>query len=469
MTEYDATVVGSGPNGLAAAITLAQTGRKVLLIEGSDSIGGGARTEELTLPGFRHDVCSAFHPLAMGSPFLSTLPLAEHGLEWCQPDIPLAHILNIDQSVLLHTDVAATAAGLGLDGALYMKTMQDLVGKWPQLSSHILGPLLRFPKHPTTLTRFANLGIRPATRSGFTTPESRALFAGCAAHAFLPLTHPFSGSFGWLLLMTGHLFGWPMARGGSGTITTAMAAYLRTLGGVIETGRWVTNLSEIPTTPITILDVAPSGLARIAGDRLPSGYLRSARRYRHGPAAFKVDYALDAPIPWTDPSLHRAGTIHLGGTAEQINEAETATYRGQLVDDPFMLIGQQSLFDDGRAPEGKHTAWVYAHVPNGSPTDIYESITDRINRHAPGFRDLILGHSVMDPSGLEKRNPNYVGGDISGGAHTFKQLVFRPYPQRNPYKTPIEGVYLGSASTPPGAGTHGMSGHHAARAALSQQ
>ena len=469
MADVDAVVVGSGPNGLSAAVTIARTGRSVLVIEGSKSVGGGARTEELTLPGFQHDVCSAFHPLAKGSPFLSTLPLAEHGLEWIEPDLPLAHTLGPGRSVLFHEDIAATAAGLGLDGAVYMKTMNKLVRMWPQISDQILGPLVGVPRHPLAMARFGLMGIPSAMRAAstrFQTVEAQALFAGAAAHAFLPLTNAFSASFGWLLLLTGHLFGWPIARGGSGSITQALAAYLETLGGKIETGRTVGSLDELPRTPITILDVGPSGFRRLAGDQLPGRYLRRVSRFRPGPAAFKVDYALDGAIPWKDADLGRAGTVHMGGTAERINQAETLTYHGQHAEEPFMLIGQQSLFDSRRAPAGKHTAWVYAHVPNGSTQDLFIDVTDRIERHAPGFKDLILAKHTISPAGFESRNPNYVGGDISGGAHTARQLVFRPFPQANPYATPISGVYLGSASTPPGAGTHGMSGHHAALAAL---
>lgn len=472
MRELDAVVVGSGPNGLSAAITIARTGRSVLVIEGADSVGGGARTEQLTLPGFHHDVCSAFHPLAKGSPFLSTLPLSEHGLEWIQPDLPLAHAMEPGRSVLFHRDVAATAAGLGLDGASYMETMSRLIRLWPLIADHVLGPLIRTPKHPLALARFGLMGAPSAMRiagSRFQTEDARALFAGAAAHAFLPLTSPLTASFGWLLLVTGHLFGWPIARGGSGAITNALARYLESLGGTIETGRMVTKLSDIPTAPITILDVGPSGFGSLASDRLPGRYLKRVSRFRHGPGAFKIDYALDGPIPWLDHHLSRAGTIHMGGTAEQINLAETETFVGRYVEDPFTLIGQQSLFDSSRAPDGQHTAWVYAHVPNGSTVDISATITDRVERHAPGFKDLILGSHIIDPNGFQARNPNYVGGDISGGAHNLQQLVSRPFPQRNPYGTPIPGVYLGSASTPPGAGTHGMSGHHAARAALAAQ
>lgn len=471
MSDFDAVVVGSGPNGLSAAATLARTGRRVLVVERATTIGGGMRTEELTLPGFRHDVCSAFHPLALGSPFLRSLPLSEHGLEWIQPDLPLAHPIAPGKSVLLHRDVAATAAGLGLDGADYYRIVSRWLRLWPKIEDHIMGPLVAVPEHPLALARFGIASALPAmttARLRFRTEDARALFAGCAAHAFLPLTHPFTSSFGWMLLLTGHLFGWPIASGGSQTIADALASYIRGLGSVIETGREVTDLADLPRTPITILDVTPSGLARIAGDRLPAGYLARSTRFRHGPAAFKVDYAVDRPIPWTDPQLGRAGTIHLGGTATEINRAETSTWRGRAAASPFVLVGQQSLFDPLRAPEGKHTVWAYAHVPNGSTADFTHIITRRIEEFAPGFEDSIIGRHVFTPADWERRNPNYVGGDISGGAHTPRQLLFRPFPSSDPYATPIDGVFLGSSSTPPGGGTHGMSGHNAALAAIAR-
>jgi phytoene dehydrogenase-like protein len=469
LSDFDAVVVGSGPNGLAAAATLAGTGRKVLVIEGSATIGGGTRTEELTLPGFRHDVCSAFHPLAMGSPFFTRLPLAEHGLEWVQPDAPLGHAIAPGRSVVMERDIAATAAQLGLDGAVYHRLMTKWTEQWPKIAEHVLGPIVGIPAHPLTVARFGLNSLLSAsftTRHRFESVEAKALFAGCAAHAFLPLTHPLSASFGWLLMITGHVYGWPVARGGSQSIADALASYITSLGSVIETGTMIRDLSEIPSTPITILDVTPTAFAKIAGNRLPAGYLKRASRFRYGPAAFKVDYAVDRPIPWADPELARAGTVHIGGTYDDINRAETQTYGGEPATDPFVLVGQQSLFDTTRAPDDKHTVWAYAHVPNGSTKDFTETITRRIETLAPGFSETILATHTFSPAEFEARNPNYVGGDISGGAHSASQLIFRPFPQANPYSTPIDGVYLGSSSTPPGGGSHGMCGHNAAKAAL---
>jgi phytoene dehydrogenase-like protein len=465
MEGYDAVVVGSGPNGLSAAVTLAQAGRSVLVVEAADSIGGGTRTEELTLPGFRHDVCSAIHPLALGSPYLRTLPLAEHGLRWAQPTSPLAHAITPERVATLPGDVEEAVEALGSG---YGRVMRRMLEAWPDIEQHILGPVARIPRHPISMARFGIEALQPATVAARRFDESgAALFAGCAAHAFLPLSHPLTASFGWLLMATAHLYGWPAAVGGSQAITEAMASLLRSMGGEIRTGWKVERLAELPPHSITMLDLAPSGLARLAGEGLPARYLRRVRGFRHGPAAYKIDYALDGPVPWTNPALADAGTVHLSGTLEQVAEAEEAAYRGQVHPRPFILVAQQSTFDPTRAPAGKHTLWVYAHVANGSTVDHTVAIERRLEEFAPGFGDLVLARHVIDPAGFESRNPNYVGGDIAGGAHTLGQLVFRPFPQTNPYATPLPGVYLCSSSTPPGAGTHGMCGHHAAMTALS--
>jgi len=464
--RFDAVVVGAGPNGLTAAITLAQAGRSVLVLEGADSIGGGMRTAELTVPGFHHDICSAIHPLATNSPFMRTLPLAQQGLEMVHPELPMAHALTPDRAVLVHRDIARTAEGLGADSARYRSILGRVVEGWPSLEDQVLGPIARLPRHPLAMARFGIDAIRPATRSGFKTVEARALFAGNAAHSFLPLDHPLTASFGWFLLAGAHRFGWPAARGGSQAIADALAGHLTTLGGEIRTGTWVESLDDLPPRRATLLDLTPAGFARLGRGQLPAGYLRKVTRFRHGPAAFKLDFALSGSMPWKNPDLIKAGTIHLGGTMEEIAQAERASWDGVVHPRPFTLVVQPSVFDPSRAPEGLHTLWVYSHVPNASRVDFTATIEDRLEEFAPGFRDLVVGRHVMTPADFEAHNPNYVGGDIAGGAHTMRQLIFRPFPALDPYSTPLDGVFLCSASTPPGAGTHGMCGHLAARSAL---
>lgn len=464
MERYDAVVVGAGPNGLAAAVTLAQAGRSVLVAEAADTVGGGTRTQELTLPGFRHDVCSAIHPFAVGSPFLRSLPLSEHGLAWAHPEVPVAHGITPTEAALLPRELDDASHLLGDH---YAETMGSIVGNWSGIEDHIFGPLVRLPRHPLALARFGLSAAQPATLAARRFDRAgAALFAGCAAHAFLPLTRPLTASFGWFLMAGAHLHGWPAAVGGSQAIADALASLLRSLGGEIRTGWKVERLSELPPHSITMLDLTPEGLVRLAGGRLPSGYLRRVGRYRHGPASYKIDYALDGPIPWRNPDLARAGTVHLAGTIDDIAAAEAAAFGGRDHERPFVLVAQQSLFDPTRAPEGRHTAWVYAHVPFGSTADHTPAIEAMLEEFAPGFGDTVLARHVIDPAGFQARNPNYIGGDIAGGAHTPMQLVFRPFPQPNPYATPLPGVYLCSSSTPPGAGTHGMSGHRAAEAAL---
>lgn len=467
MERYDVVVVGSGPNGLAAAVTMAEAGRSVLVLEAADAIGGGIRTEEITLPGFRHDICAAIHPFGLGSPFYRTLPLEDHGLRWVQPAIPLAHGITPRHVVSLPRRLDEAADVMG---AHYASTMRRLIDDWPKLEQHIFGPLARLPRHPLTLARFGLDALPSASWAArrLGSEDAAALFAGAAAHAFLPLERPLTASFGWFLLAGAHLFGWPAAEGGSQSIADAMASYLRSLGGEIQTGRYVRRLSELPAHTATMLDVSPSGFVGMTEDRLPGRYAARARKFRHGPAAFKIDYALDGQMPWLEAELAKAGTIHLSGTFDEVADAERATHRGQVHPRPFILVAQQSAFDPSRAPAGKHTLWVYAHVPHGSDVDFVETIERRLEEFAPGFLDLVIGRHVTTPAGFEARNPNYVGGDISGGAHTFSQLVFRPFPSANPYATPIPNVYLCSASTPPGAGAHGMCGRNAARVALAQ-
>ncbi|HKX76557.1 MAG TPA: NAD(P)/FAD-dependent oxidoreductase [Acidimicrobiia bacterium] len=467
MNNYDAVVIGAGPNGLAAAVELARAGRSVKVIEGHEVVGGGARTMELTLPGFRHDVCSAVHPLGLGSPFLRQLPLEEHGLRWIQPAIPFAHALGPRQSVLVHRSVAATAAELGgTDGEEYEQRIEPLLERWDQIEPHILGPVLRFPRHPLAMARFGWVGVLPARTlvNDFTSEAARALIAGAAAHAYLPFNHLLGASFGLLYPVTAHKYGWPFAAGGSQAIVDALASYLVSLGGEIETGRWVRNLRELPSSKVVLADVTPEVLLGLAAGSLPQSYRRKLARFRRGPGAFKVDYALSGPPAWLDARLRDAGTIHLG-SAESIMEGEASIWKGRRPKRPFLLVAQPSRFDPSRAPEGRHTLWAYAHVPYGSEDDFTTDIEAELEALAPGFSDLVLDRCVAAPADLEAYNPNYAGGDITGGAHTLRQILFRPFPGR-PYQTAIDGVYLCSASTPPGAGVHGMCGYWAARAAL---
>jgi phytoene dehydrogenase-like protein len=466
--SWDAIVVGSGPNGLAAAIALAQAGRSVLVLEAAATVGGGTRTAELTLPGFKHDVCSAIHPLALASPFLRKLPLAEHGLEFAHPEIPLAHPLDDGTAVALYRSVDETAAALGPDGDAYRELMAPLARKWKALTGDLLGPL-RLPHHPFADARFARAGLRSASgfaRSRFAGAPARALFAGNAAHAMRPLESRATASFGLMLQLLGHAVGWPAAVGGSQAITAAMTSLLRSLGGEIETGREVRSLSELAAARAVLLDLTPRQILAVAGADLPARYRRALRRYRYGPGVFKLDYALAARVPWTAPECRRAGTIHLGGTLEGIAEAERLVADGRHAARPFALVGQQSLFDPTRAPSGAHTLWAYCHVPNGSHADMREAIESQIERLAPGFRNLIRACHVMGPAELETYDANYVGGDINGGAADLRQLWARPAVRRVPYATPDPRVFVCSSSTPPGGGVHAMCGWHAARAAL---
>lgn len=467
--SYDAVVVGSGPNGLAAAITLARAGRSVLVLEARDEVGGGARSAALTLPGFVHDVCSAVHPLGLGSPFFRSVPLAEHGLAWVHPDVPLANPLDDGTAVLLHRSVDETAAGLGPDARAYRRLMAPFVERWDALAGQLLGPILRPPRHPVLMARFGLRAVRSArglARRAFEGERARALLAGLAAHSMLPLERPLTAAFGITLGAPAHSIGWPFARGGSQRIADAMASYLRALGGAIETGRDVSTLDELPPARAILFDVTPRQLLAIAGGRLPARYRRALERFRHGPAAFKVDYALGGPVPWKAPECARAGTVHLGGTLEEIAAAERAVARGEMPERPYVLVAQQSLFDERRAPAGRHALWTYAHVPHGFSGNAIGAIEAQVERSAPGFRDLVLARHVMGPADLERYNANYVGGDISGGAHDGLQLFARPVLRRVPYATPARGIFLCSASTPPGAGVHGMCGYHAARAVL---
>jgi phytoene dehydrogenase-like protein len=469
MNGHDAVVVGSGPNGLAAAIELARAGRSVLVREAAEEIGGGLRSGELTLPGFVHDLCSAIHPMAAASPFFRTVPLEDHGLQWIEPSVPLAHPLDGGEAVLLRRSVVETAEGLGRDADAYARLFRPLVEAWPQLEVALLGPLVRVPRHPFPLARFGLSGLWPVTRFARRTFEdepARALFAGLAAHSLIPLDAVASTSFGLVLGLTGHAVGWPLPRGGSQTIADALASYLRSLGGEIVTGAPVESLEELSGAATVLCDVTPRQFLRLAGDRLDGRYRRALERFRYGPGVFKLDWALSGPIPWADPESGRAGTVHLGGTLEEIAASERAPRRGETSENPFVLLAQPTMFDPTRAPEGRHTAWGYCHVPNGSTADLTEAIERQIERFAPGFGERVLARNAMSPADLERRNANLVGGDIAGGSNELRQLIARPALRPVPYSTPLDGVFLCSASTPPGGGVHGMCGSLAARAAL---
>ncbi|MFL6516078.1 MAG: phytoene desaturase family protein [Chthoniobacterales bacterium] len=467
--RYDAVVVGSGPNGLAAGIRLAQSGQRVIILEGSDIVGGGARSAELTLPGFIHDVCSAIHPLGIGSPFFRTLPLEEHGLDWIQPEFALAHPLDDGTAAILMRSVAATAEGLGPDRNAYHSFMEPLLNDWPRLAGELLGPMLHVPRHPIALARFGWRAMGPATsvaRRWFKDDPAKALFAGLSAHSFLSLDQIPSSAFGIILGLLGHAVGWPLPRGGSGMLSQALAEHFRRLGGEIVVNHPVSNLTDLPAAPKILLDVTPAQLIRIAADRMPAGYKKRLQHYRYGPGVFKIDYALDAPIPWRAAECGRAGTVHLGGTLEEIAFAEKQVTRGEHPDKPFVLLAQPTLFDPSRAPEGKHIAWAYVHVPNGSTVDMTAALERQIERFAPGFQQCVLARHTIGCAELERRNPNLVGGDINGGSADLFQLIARPTFSFCPYRTAMKGIYLCSSSTPPGGGVHGMCGFHAANAAL---
>jgi phytoene dehydrogenase-like protein len=467
--RYDAVIVGAGPNGLAAAVTLAGAGASVAVLERGGTIGGGSRTAELTEPGFRHDVCSAIHPLGVGSPFFRSLPLREHGLEWIHPPAALAHPLEDGRALLLKTSLDETASGLGEDGPAWRALFGPLTADWDALSADFLRPLLRVPRHPFAMLRFAWPALRSAAalaRSRFATPGVRALFAGLAGHAVLPLDRPLTASFGLVFGITAHAVGWPLARGGSQAIADALASLLRSRGGEILTGAEVSRLDDLPPARAVLLDLTPRQVARLAGERLPARYRRRLERFRYGPGVFKLDVALDGPVPWAARECAQAGTVHLGATLEEIAAGEAAAWQGVHAAKPFVLAAQQSLFDSTRAPAGKHTLWAYCHVPHGSTRDMTEPILAQVERFAPGFRARIRAIHAMGPAALQDYNPNYIGGDITGGAADFDQLFGRPAWRLVPYATPLPNLYLCSSSTPPGGGVHGMCGYLAARAAL---
>lgn len=463
-----AQVIGSGPNGLAAAIVLAQAGRKVDVYEAEAQSGGAARTMELTLPGFHHDFGSAVHPMAAGSPFFTALPLEKHGLQWIHGPAPLAHPLDDGTAVMLERDLNHAEAALGRDGRAWRRMVEPIAAHWPQFAHDALGPVTRIPRHPLQMTRFGYYAFQPAlrlARANFAGERARALFAGLAAHSFLSLDEPLSSAIGLVIGAAAHAVGWPIPRGGSQAITGALAAHLRELGGEIHTGRRIAALTEIEAAGGPILcDITPRQLLTIAANRLPRSYRRSLERFRYGPGAFKIDYALSQPIPWRAKECSRAITVHLGGTMEEIALSEYEATHGQASEHPFVIAVQPSLFDATRAPAGKHVAWVYCHVPNGSGADMTSHIEVQLERFAPGFRDCVLARRVSAPAALEAMDANLVGGDINGGELSLGQFFFRPAPGH--YSTGTPNLYLCSSSTPPGGGVHGMCGYHAARMAL---
>ena len=468
-SAYDAVVVGAGPNGLAAALTIAATGRSVLVLEAADTPGGGARTAELTLPGFRHDVCSAIHPLAAGSPFFRGLALTPAEVEWIHSPLVVAHPLDDGTAGELHRDVAATARGLGADGPAWQHLFGPLAADWEAMAPDLLSPLLRMPRHPFKMLRFARhaaLSARGLAESAFTTPRGQALFAGLAAHSILPLEKAFTASFGLVLGTTGHALGWPLPRGGSGTIAEALVGRLAARDVEIVTGARVERLEDLPASEMLLLDVTPRQLLALTGGALRGRYRRRLESYRYGPGVFKLDAALDGPIPWRAEACARAATVHVGGTLAEIAESEAAAWEGRVSERPFVLVAQSSLFDPTRAPRGQHTLWAYCHVPNGCTVDRTDAVLAQIERFAPGLRARILKVATRDPAAMEAYDANYVGGDINGGAQDVSQLFARPAWRIDPYATPLPGVSLCSSSTPPGGGVHGMCGHLAARSAL---
>ena len=470
-TEYDAIVVGSGPNGLAASITLAKAGYSVVLLEGKETIGGGTRTMELTLPGFMHDVCSAIHPVGAASPVFKSLSLKNHGLEWVHSPAALAHPLDDGTAITLERSISDTAKSLGTDSKSYIKLMNPLVQNWEKLVNDLLGPL-QLPKNPIPYMNFGRNALRSVNdlaRSHFKGERAQALMSGLGAHSILTLDSSFSASFALMLGSLGHAVGWPLASGGSHKIADALASCLYALGGSIRTDQLIVSLDQLPPSRVVLFDVTPKQFMEITGPNLNEKHTKRLRAHRYGPGVFKVDWALSDPIPWKAGDCARAATVHIGGTFDEIAGSEDAVGKGELPDKPFVILAQQSLFDSTRAPAGKHTAWGYCHVPNGSNFNMTERIESQIERFAPGFRDCVLARNTMSPADLEEYNPNYLGGDIAGGAQNFGQIFAKPaLRRRGPYSTGLKGVYLCSSSTPPGGGVHGMCGYHAALAALRQ-
>jgi phytoene dehydrogenase-like protein len=463
-----ACVIGAGPNGLAAAIVLAQAGLEVEVFEAEPVAGGAVRTMELTLPGFHHDFGSAVHPMAAGSPFFSSLPLRENGLEWIHSPAVLAHPLDDGTAVMLERDLAEAERSLGEDGKAWRSLIKPFVDRWPELASEVLGPINLLPRHPFLMASFGLSGVRSARSLAqrFRSERTRALFAGFAAHSFLSLDEPLSAAFGLLMAIPGHTVGWPIPRGGSQSLTNALCSYLSKLGGSVKTSTRIERLSDLPSYDLLLCDIGPRQLARIAGDRLSQTYKRQLENYRYGAGVFKVDYALASPVPWKAKECLRAATVHIGGTFDEIGASEKSVREGREPERPFILLAQPTLCDPSRAPEGKNIAWAYCHVPNGSKVDMLPRIENQIERFAPGFRSTVLARRVFSPVDLEGMDANLVGGDIAGGAMSIRQLLFRP--TRRHYATSAKDIYICSASTPPGGAVHGMCGFHAAKMALAR-
>lgn len=465
---YDAVVVGAGPNGLAAAVVLAEAGRSVLVLEASNTIGGGCRTAEVTRPGFHHDICAAIHPMALVSPLLRRLPLERYGLKWLHAPVPLAHPLDDGSAAVLNRSLTATAATLGDDGERWTALMAPFLRNTGALFDEVLRPV-RVPQHPFKMARFGAVGLRSCAslvHSRFRGARARALFAGCSAHSFLSLDAPASASFGLVLALVAHATDWPCAEGGSQRIVDALAAYLGSLGGTVEVNREVRGFNDLPPARAVLFDLVPRALEQIAGEALPPRFRRQLRAFRHGPGVFKMDWALSQPIPWKAPECARAATVHLGGTFDELAASERDASQGRICDRPFVLVAQQSMFDPSRAPAGQQTGWAYCHVPHGSTVDMTARIENQIERFAPGFRDVILARRAMSPADVEAHNANMIGGDIGGGSNELSQFLFRPTRRWNPYTTPNPRLFICSSSTPPGGGVHGMCGYWAAHAAL---
>ncbi|MDE0600890.1 MAG: NAD(P)/FAD-dependent oxidoreductase [bacterium] len=464
---YDAVVVGAGPNGLTAAVVLAEAGCSTLVVEASESIGGGSRTAELTLGGFRHDVCATAHPLGRGSPVFRRLPLAKYGLRWVHPPTALAHPLDDGEVVVLGRSVEETSEGLGADGVRYRRRIEGIDRAWPGIEDRFLGPALGSASDPLGMLKLASF-VRPASweMGRFKGPAARSLLAGCAAHSMMPLGRLFTAGVGWLLLAAGHRYGWPFVAGGSQALVDALASHFTDMGGEIETGRRITDLAQLPPSRVVLADVAPGALTGMFGEEGSARTAGVGRGFRHGPGVFKLDWALSRPVPWRDARMAMAGVLHLGGDHRQIASAERMVWRGHAPDRPFVIAAQPSRFDPSRTPGGGQTLWAYTHVPSGSPVDMREAVEAEIERHAPGFSETVLACHTVAASEWESYNPNYVGGDIGGGVMGVRRLLRGPFRGRSPYGTGVDGIFLCSSSTPPGAGVHGMCGYHAAQAAL---